>query len=128
MRGLSHEATQEATDIMTDRYTRKDADRAVERLANVLGKPVGHYRQLEPGEISNFGSPSHTTIPGGWALDWNPTYGGGVIEEIADVPGETWVREPFGPMRRSAREIVDMVRFGLDAIELDRKQREATHA
>ena len=107
---------------MAERYTRKDVDSALGRLAAALGKPVGHYRTLAPGEESNmYPSSTYSTVPGGWALDHNPTYGGYVIHEIADVPGETWIREPFGTERRSAREMVSVIRFALDTLAASRK-------
>lgn len=104
------------------RYTKKDAEQAFARLCELMGKTAGHYRKLEAGETSTYGSATHTTIPGGWALDYNPTYGGYVVEEIssdpAEHPGElmdgrrysaTSVSMPFGYTRRSAREFVQMV-------------------
>ena len=105
---------------MSDRYTRTDAENALERLAAALGKPLGHYRKLRGGEVSTFGSDTYTTIPGGWALDYNPTYGGCVIEEIDDRGG-TSVRRPLGDRRMSPREFVDSVWFALNAIELYRR-------
>lgn len=103
---------------MAARYTRKDAEGAMERLARALGKPVGHYRELEPGEVSNYGSPTHTTIPGGWALDHNTTYGGCVINELGPEPGDTWITQPFGSQRRTYREMVEAIRFALDALRI----------
>lgn len=93
-----------------DRYTRKDAEKAFEHLCQELGKPVGHYRKVNPGEVSNMGEDRIiTTIPGGWTLDYNPTYGGCVIEELSPNPGETWISHPFGSTRRSPREFCSFV-------------------
>lgn len=92
------------------RYTRKDAERQFERLCEELGKPMGHYRECAEGEVSNMeNGQKYSTIPGGWALDYNPTYGGCVIEELSPVPGETWISQPFGSTRRSPREFCQMV-------------------
>lgn len=95
---------------MADRYTRKDAQIAFERLCEELGKPSGHYRKLAAGETSNMANgQTFSTIPGGWALDYNPTYGGCVIEELSPTPGETWISHPFGSTRRSPREFCQFV-------------------
>lgn len=92
---------------MGERYTRKDADRAFVRLCEELGKPVGHYREVGESEASNMANGQRfSTIPGGWALDYNPTYGRCVIEELSPNPGETWISHPLGSTRRSPREFV----------------------
>lgn len=104
---------------MTDRYTRKDAENALARLAGALGHPVGHYRPLQEGEVSTYGSSTYTTIPGGWDIDWNPAYGGIVIQEI-DGDGGTSIREPFGSMRRTYRDFCDTVNFALNALSEQR--------
>jgi hypothetical protein len=102
---------------MTDRYTRTDADKALIRLADALGKPIGSYRALEDGEVSNFSSATHSTVPGGWHLDVNATYGGCVIHEMGPA-GETYIREPFGSTRRTYRDFCDAVNFALNAHSL----------
>ena len=105
---------------MTDRYTRKDAENALECLAEALGKPLGSYRELKAGEVSTYGSETHTTIPGGWYLDCNATYGGCVIQEMDDRGG-TGVSQPFGSMRHSYRDFCDMVYFTMNALSVARK-------
>ena len=103
---------------MTDRYTRKDAEAAFNRLRLVLDKPNGHYREAPTTHEENpFGAPKYVTIPGGWALDHNSWYGGYVIQEI-DPNGGTGIFEPFGSRRRTAREFCDAVNFALSAISL----------
>lgn len=82
-----------------DRYTRKDAERAFERLIKAIG-----------GRIAT----SYNDV-GAYRLDWNATYGGGNIEQITSVGGG--VRQPFGMMRRNAREFCDAVRFATDALD-----------
>lgn len=95
---------------MGDRYTRKDADKAMARLCEEFGKPLGHYRKVQDGEVSNMGEGRQiTTIPGGWVMDYNPVYGGCVVEELSPNPGETWISNPFGSTRRSPREFCQMV-------------------
>src|SRR3990167_3699011 len=108
---------------MTQRYTYKDAVRAMERLADDLGKPLGHYRTVAPGEVSSLGADRQTTtIPGGWVLDYNPIYGGCVIEERGDEPGATWSTHPRGGTRRSPREFCEAVSFARTAMKLARQQ------
>jgi hypothetical protein len=105
---------------MGDRYTRKDAEKALSRLCEALGKPEGHYRKCEPGEASNMkNGQTISTIPGGWALDYNPIYGGCVIEELSPTPGETWVSTPFGSTRRTPRAFCQMVTDVLRGRALD---------
>lgn len=83
-----------------DRYTRKDAERAFERLIHAInGRIATSYNDV-----------------GAYRLDWNGIYGGGVIEEITSEGGG--VRQPFGMMRRNAREFCEAVRFAIDAIQL----------
>lgn len=108
---------------MADRYTRKDAEAAFERLCKALDKPMGHYAPCAVGE-SNLG-PTHMfrVNPGAWALDHNGYYGGYVIDEVLESTG---VRQPFGSSRHSAREFCDMVRFAIDAIDLAKKREAAT--
>ena len=81
-----------------DRYTRKDAERAFERLITAIG-----------GRIAQ----SYNDV-GAYRLDWNATYGGGNIELITSNGGG--VRQPFGAQRHSAREFVQMVRFAIDTL------------
>lgn len=97
------------------RYTEKDARVALRRFCKTMGHEEGHYRKLEPGEVSTYGSNTHTTIPGGWDLDYNPTYGGCRIEEIAP-DGGTWTSTPFGATRMSPREFCAAVDFTCKAV------------
>jgi hypothetical protein len=102
---------------MSERYTRKDAERAFDLLRSTLGKKPGHYEDNDgtPPEGSVMvGDGSYRTIPGGWALDWNSTYGGGVIEEL--LSGRTGVTRPLGSRRRNAREFCDAVHFALNVL------------
>lgn len=81
-----------------DRYTRKDAEKAFERLVKAIGGRIAvDYKDV-----------------GAYRLDWNATYGGGNIEMIANDKGG--VSQPFGMMRRNAREFCDAVRFATDAL------------
>ena len=89
---------------MTDRYTVKDAERAMFRLAQKLGATVrplhqGKARDLSglAGEYVNAKFTSDYSRPGSWHLDYNPVYGGCVIAAICDDGhGES---RPFGDRR-----------------------------
>ena len=111
-----------------DRVTRADVDKAVQRLADKLGVPVGHYttHDNEPdlshldGDTAISGeSPTpykvqgrdgrwHTTRPNGLDYDHNRTYGGYVLEQIAPN-GRTWVSRPYGETRRNARDFIAFI-------------------
>lgn len=90
-----------------DRYTRKDAERAYIRLRDALGKKENVWTR-EGNE--------NRPVVGGWNLDWNPTYGGGVVEEICNENGG--VNMPLGYQRRNAREFVAAVQFALDVLRV----------
>lgn len=82
-----------------ERYTRKHAESAFLRLVPLLGPaPPGQH----------------------WALDSAPAYGGYVVELIRDQGGG--VHQPFGPMRRSAREFCEVVRFAEDVARVQRQE------
>jgi hypothetical protein len=115
---------------MGDRYTGKDAEAAVKRLAEALGLPYGHYvtTETEPpdGQYKQErpradGSERWFTVqPNALAVDYNPTYGGCVIHQLAD-DGGTWIREPFSRERKSPREFVAYVQALIAGIEIGRK-------
>lgn len=98
------------------RVTRKDAERAYNRLREALGKDDAYSIRIH--------DPARE---GAWLLDYNPAYGGYVIAEIvADSPpregedrpqGYTAESRPFGHERKSAREFVDAVNFALRVME-----------
>ena len=85
-----------------DRYTRKDATKALQLLCEVIGHPMG----FDEGE---------------WFLDYNSTYGGCVVAEKMAGGGE---HEPFGSARVPTREFCHKVNFAIRAIEHDRAARE----
>ena len=83
---------------MSQRYTRKDAEHAFERLLAMTGK----RKATSWNDV------------GGWTLDYAPIYGGYNVEEISSPSGG--VSQPFGMQRRTAREFCDTVRFLADAL------------
>lgn len=101
---------------MSTRYTKRDAEQAARVLAGRLGKPWGHYRKVEQGEVSNLGEGREiTTIPGGWAL--SQAYGGYEIQELGPEPGDTWVRTPIWSGHVSAREAYTRCWAAIRALE-----------
>jgi len=88
---------------MSDRYTKRDAQAAFERLMQATGKhPAASYKDV-----------------GGWVLDHNSIYGGYVVHEMFNENGA--VSEPFGGRRRTAREFCDAVSFACRALEVSRR-------
>src|SRR5438046_873108 len=122
---------------MSDRYTRKDAEAAFARLASALGKtwsdrdgklwrgsayePVAVMSDYDPSKQAQLWTSVYEGVRvrnlaavGAWSLDHNSVYGGFVIHEIFNAGGG--VSEPFGSMRRSAREFCDAVYFAENAL------------
>jgi galactokinase/mevalonate kinase-like predicted kinase len=83
---------------MSERYTRKDAERALERLAEATGHRI---------------ATSYSDV-GGWTLDYAACYGGFSIEQVHNEQGA--VSKPFGERRYPAREFCEMVQFALYAV------------
>lgn len=113
------------------RITRKDAERAARRLAEAIGVPYGHYVVVddEPADFEGMSPEGRykvqrkdgkwfTTQPNAIEVDYNPTYGGCVIQHIAD-DGGTWVSSGrFSQMRQTPREFVDYVNALLTGMDL----------
>ena len=95
------------------RYTEKDAVKAVELLCVIIGKPYGTYVKNDKGDLVG---------NGGYALDYNPTYGGCVIHEFLTT--STAVNTPFGQTRMSIREFVQSIHMTVSGIYLmDRRNK-----
>lgn len=93
---------------MADRYTRKDAEAALDRLLAAMGE----RRAQDWNDV------------GGYRLDYNPIYGGVVVERVVNDSGA--VTCPLGYQRRSPREFVEVVQFALEALQVvTRKRAEA---
>lgn len=82
-----------------DRYTHKDAERALERLAASTGHRI---------------ATSYNDI-GAWTLDYNPIYGGCVVHEPMNESGG--VTCPFGMERQTPRVFCAMANFAIRAME-----------
>lgn len=92
------------------RNTRSDVEAAFNRLRVALGKPEAEWNQDDKG--------NNRAKVGGWALDYNPTFGGSIIEETMNEHGG--VKMPLGYRRMSNAEFVVAVQFALDAINIAR--------
>jgi len=97
---------------MADRYTEKDAIKCGKRLADILGKKFGSCL-IRVDEESKW-------VIGCWDVDYNPIYGGAVIDEIVNEAGA--IHKPLGAMRRKPREFCDTVSFAEEAIKLHEKK------
>ena len=86
-----------------ERYTRKDAEAAFNRLVEAIGGRIAErYNDV-----------------GAYRLDWNRVYGGGNIEQIINDGGG--VRQPFGHLRRNAKEFCGAVNLALHALRLQKE-------
>jgi len=97
---------------MARRVTKKDVGGCASRLADDLGKKFGGCWVRKNGKLQ--------AVVGCWEVDFNPTYGGAVIQEMVNTSGG--VHMPFGMMRRKARDFCDTTRFAQDAIRLYKKK------
>ena len=86
---------------MADRVTKEMVVAQVDRLMKMLG---GHWAK------------DYKDV-GGWELDYNSIYGGYVINTIYNVGGA--VAQPFGAMRRNAREMYDTLYFAMEVLRLE---------
>lgn len=111
----------------------------VKRLAEVMGVPYGHYtyHDAEP-DTSALDPLGHggeaptaykvktrdgrwiTTQPNALEADYNPVYGGWVIDQIAPN-GRTWISKPFGDTRRSLRSFLNFVEDQIARIESEQE-------
>jgi hypothetical protein len=109
---------------MSQRFTRKDAERAFARLAFTLGKTwsdrSGHlysgpyWAPVPAGELWTRVGSDYVATVGAWMLDYNPVYGGFVIHQMGNEGGG--VSCPMGHTRKPAREFCEAVRFAIDAL------------
>lgn len=91
---------------MADRYTKKDAQAAFERLARALGKSTVTYIRHDDG--------TWEPINGAWKLDDARGYGGVTVMEMVGK-GEGYA---LGARRWSYREFVEMVGFTIGALDI----------
>lgn len=100
------------------RTTRPQVESMFRRLCSALGKPCANEPNSDPRRSHADPSPPvhvpHGTA-GAWFLDYSAPYGGYVVHEYVKGGGET---EPFGPVRCSAGEMWERLRFAWEAINL----------
>ncbi len=81
-----------------ERTTRKQAEAVFGHLLNAMGRyPAQSYNHV-----------------GGLRIDYNPTYGGAVIEEILNAGGG--VNHPFGDRRMPLGEFVQAMHFAINVL------------
>lgn len=95
---------------MSDRYTKKDAERCAKDLARTLKKPFGNCWAKKKGR--------NVAKIGCWDVDYNPIYGGAVIEEIHNEAGG--ISHPFGSRRMKPSEFCQATNMAVRAVEIDR--------
>ncbi len=94
---------------------RKDVEAAVARLAARLGKPSG------PAWVKREDGIGNRARVGVWELDYNPIYGGYVVEEIHNEAGG--ICRPLGDTRMKGEQFLEalyMVNRALDLKEAAR--------
>jgi hypothetical protein len=96
-----------------ERYTRKNAEAAFERLAQKLGKPTA--KSTGKATWRRVGDRNVATV-GQWALDHNSIYGGFVVVEIVNEGGGE--AHPLGDRRMPAREFCQSIYFAERVLSL----------
>lgn len=91
-----------------ERYTRKHAENAFARLVNILGTPKGPIWSTVNGR--------NVAKVGALQLDYNPIYGGCIVEQICNEGGA--VTHPLGELRLSPFEFCQAVRMVEGAVRL----------
>ena len=102
---------------MAQRYTGKDARNCGRRLANLLDREFGDDKSScwvrKNGKL--------TAKIGCLTVDYNPIYGGAILEEMMNEHGG--VSHPFGEGRLKPYEFCRATRYAEGAVEMDRKKR-----
>lgn len=93
---------------MPQKYTKKDAVRCAERLAEILGKEFGNCWIKEDGKLK--------AKIGCWNVDYAPMYGGCTIEEIANEGGA--VTQPMGMGRLKPEAFCRATDFAIRAVDI----------
>lgn len=95
-----------------DRYTKKDAEKCAENLANTLKKKFGKCWRREGNK--------NVAQVGCWEYDHNSTYGGGVIHEMVNEGGG--VDEPFGSRRLKPDTFCVATRMAERAVKISKEE------
>jgi hypothetical protein len=98
---------------MTDRYSKKDAEQCASYLAKALKRQFGNcYKRTRSGSKAKVGC---------WELDCNSTYGGCVINQIANESGG--VTQPFGARRLKPEYFCIATHFAEKALEYKKRRK-----
>ncbi len=92
---------------MSDRITKGHVERVFAAVAKAYGRstdPWGEYKKTRKATV------------GAWSLDYNPHYGGWVIEEIHSEAGG--VTTPFGDRRLSTSQFYQALWMVLRALQI----------
>jgi hypothetical protein len=103
---------------MTERYTRKDIQNCGRRLAQAVGHEFGDEKS---GCYEKTAEGRFKSKEGCLRVDYNPTYGGSIIEQIVGEAGG--VTHPFGEGRLKGYEFCRATRYGEGAVELFKKRK-----
>jgi hypothetical protein len=105
---MAHEAMQahERGNEAMARTTRKHVESAFDYFLSVIGGSRHEWTRTDDG--------CNVATPGGYNLDYNPTYGGYVIGKIVNEAGGE--SRPFGDSRRSAGEMYDTLHFAVSVV------------
>lgn len=96
-----------------ERKTQKDAVICAKRIANTLGKKFGNcWKRVDGKNVADIGC---------WNLDYNPTYGGAVIEEIMSEGGG--VDNPLGMRKLKPSEFCSATQMAERAVMIEREKR-----
>jgi hypothetical protein len=104
---------------MGQRYTRKDIQNCGRRLAQAVGHEFGDDMSgcYEKQQVDGKWKPKEGCL----RVDYNPTYGGSIVEQMVGEQGG--VQHPFGEGRLKGYEFCRATRYGEGAVELYKKRK-----
>ena len=91
------------------RVTQSQVNEVFKHFAKTMGRSTVAWERSEDGN-------GYTANVGAWILDYNPTYGGYVINEMFNDGGA--VTLPLTETRMSGSEIVQAMRFAMRCIQI----------
>ena len=101
------------------RITHSHVKGMAKRLGRVMGKKWGHYKKIGKGKNAKY-----KVVSGAWELNYNPTYGGWIIEEIdPDRTGSSGTSQPLISARLSTKEFYYACWMAARAIESRKRKR-----
>lgn len=91
------------------RVTQNQVNEVLRQFARAMGRSTVVWKRNEDGN-------GYTANVGAWFLDYNPTYGGYVIQEMFNDGGA--VALPLTENRMSGSEIIQAMRFAMRCIQI----------